>query len=181
VRFHTACLSPGDYQGRLRILSNDPDEPSADIPVTLQVASPTGVETARPGVFVVKLAGGNPARGTVRLRVAPPERGAVDLRVFNVRGALVRALPQRVVDAGFHVLEWDGRDERGGRTASGLYFVRLRAGEDFEPTLRVVSGTRVGSRAGDQRCATVVRQARSALSKSGWASMPSMNLKPTMS
>ena len=30
---------------------------------------------------------------------------------------------------GFHALVWDGRDQAGHEVASGLYLLRLRAGE----------------------------------------------------
>lgn len=137
VRFNSTGLAIGQYAGRLRVASNDPDAGIVDIPVTLQVVAPTGAESALPGVRAVEIVGGNPARGTVRLRLALPKREPVDARVYNVRGVLVRTLARAPVEPGFHVLGWDGRDDHGGRAADGLYFVRVRVGAGFERTLRV--------------------------------------------
>jgi hypothetical protein len=55
------------------------------------------------------------------LRVTAP----VVLRIFDARGRLVRTLVDRTLGAGPHAVEWDGRDDNGGRAASGVYFYRL--------------------------------------------------------
>jgi len=51
----------------------------------------------------------------------------VDLAVYDVRGRKVRSLVSRPEAAGLREVRWDGRDDRGQRVASGVYFVRLRA------------------------------------------------------
>jgi hypothetical protein len=66
----------------------------------------------------------NPARGavTVKLAVPPAESGRAELRLYNALGREVRAV--RVGDGGRQrvELETDG-------LASGVYFLRLTAGE----------------------------------------------------
>jgi flagellar hook assembly protein FlgD len=49
----------------------------------------------------------------------------VDLRVFDLNGRLVRSLVGKELDAGKHVVEWQGADERGERVKPGVYFYRL--------------------------------------------------------
>jgi subtilisin family serine protease len=82
----------------------------------------------------------NPVHGptTVRfqLRVAAP----VQLTVFDVLGRRVRLIIEADFPAGTHTLPWDGRDDRGRRVASGLYYVRLRAGAVVEARPLVVRG-----------------------------------------
>jgi flagellar hook assembly protein FlgD len=39
---------------------------------------------------------------------------------------MIRTLNDRVLDAGPHVLAWDGRDERGVSTPPGVYMIRVR-------------------------------------------------------
>jgi flagellar hook assembly protein FlgD len=66
------------------------------------------------------------------------QRGLVALRIYDLSGRLVRSLVSAAAeDAGPHSLEWDGRDDAGGATLAGLYFVRLEAGEKSS-VLRVV-------------------------------------------
>jgi hypothetical protein len=51
--------------------------------------------------------------------------GPVQLRVFGIRGDLVRTLVSGSTRAGEHSAVWDGRDDRGRRVSSGVYFYRL--------------------------------------------------------
>ena len=58
-------------------------------------------------------------------RVGPTE---VSLRVFDLKGRLVRVLLEETVDADRHTVRWDGRDDRGYGAPSGVYIYRLAAG-----------------------------------------------------
>jgi flagellar hook assembly protein FlgD len=50
------------------------------------------------------------------------------LRVFSIRGALVRTLVQKELPSGRYRTQWDGRDEQGRPVGSGVYIYRLTAG-----------------------------------------------------
>ncbi len=63
--------------------------------------------------------------------------GPVDLSIYNIRGARVRTLVRQTVVAGFHRVAWDGRDDRGGSVAAGLYFCRLSMA-DFRAVKKMV-------------------------------------------
>jgi flagellar hook assembly protein FlgD len=82
------------------------------------------------------MASGNPARGSARFSVALPEREEVELRVYNVKGGVVKELARDVRQPGYHIIGWDGRDQQGRPVAAGIYFVHLRAGA-FDRTMRV--------------------------------------------
>jgi hypothetical protein len=67
----------------------------------------------------------------VRYRVAPEEahRNPLDVSIYNIAGQKVRQLVDGTTPSpGTYSVGWDGRDERGIPTASGLYFCRLRCG-----------------------------------------------------
>ncbi len=51
----------------------------------------------------------------------------VGLRVYNVRGRLVRTLVEGVQPRGRYRAVWLGQDDRGVPVASGVYFVRMEA------------------------------------------------------
>ena len=68
--------------------------------------------------------------------LAIPRTESVGLQVFNVKGAVVRDLAHTTLAPGYHPIGWDGRDASGRHVASGVYFVRMQAGE-FNHTLRV--------------------------------------------
>ncbi len=72
----------------------------------------------------------NPFNPTTRIAYHVPSGVAeIGLRVHDVTGRLVRTLVEGAVEPGRHAVAWDGRDERGAPVASGVYFVRLSAGE----------------------------------------------------
>jgi hypothetical protein len=51
------------------------------------------------------------------------------LKVYDVRGALVKTLVNGTVTGGRHEVTWDGRNNRGIEVSSGVYFARFTAGE----------------------------------------------------
>jgi hypothetical protein len=50
---------------------------------------------------------------------------ATRLQIFDIQGRLVRTLVNAALDPGWHERFWDGRDDRGRDSASGVYFYRL--------------------------------------------------------
>lgn len=80
----------------------------------------------------------NPARGEVRMRLDLPRPARVTAEVLDVTGRSVRVLRSGAqLGVGAHVLAWDGADESGARTPAGVFFVRVRAGDEVLAT-RVV-------------------------------------------
>ena len=77
----------------------------------------TGIRSLQPNPF-------NP-RTVVHFDLERPAR--VDLRVLDVRGALVRRLLTEDLPAGRHQQVWNGVDHRGRQVASGVYFVAFSA------------------------------------------------------
>jgi subtilisin family serine protease/sugar lactone lactonase YvrE len=70
----------------------------------------------------------NPFNPATKIRYQLPEASVVSLYVFNALGQKVRTLvPDQPQAAGFKKIEWDGRDDAGVPTASGVYFYMLRA------------------------------------------------------
>jgi hypothetical protein len=57
----------------------------------------------------------------------PAVGGYVALRVFDVRGRLVRTLVDGYETGGIKSIRWDGRNDDGHRAATGLYLYRLEA------------------------------------------------------
>jgi hypothetical protein len=92
-------------------------------------------------VDVVSNLAPNPTRGPVTFSVEIPpsfnetSRGPsriptdVDVAVFNVRGQLVRALKRSSELNSVVTLSWDGTTQDGKQVPSGVYFLRVKAGE----------------------------------------------------
>jgi len=84
--------------------------------------------------FVTRLVGNSPnpfnPQTHIIFELAKPAK--VQLEVFDLRGRLVRRLADQSFGSGRHNVLWDGRNESGGGTASGLYFYRLTTDDERE-------------------------------------------------
>ena len=71
----------------------------------------------------------NPFNPETTIRFSLPDAMAVRLMVYNNIGQQVRQLIFGYQSAGHHQVVWDGRNDRGFKVSSGIYFLRLYAGE----------------------------------------------------
>ena len=79
----------------------------------------------------------NPFNPATRLKFNLAKKGHVRLRVYDVSGRLVRVLIDEIREAGSYEAIWNGTNDEGRKTASGIYFCRMEAG-DYERTLKMV-------------------------------------------
>jgi len=89
---------------------------------------------AAPAVFPAKP---NPFASETEIAYALPTAVRASLRVYDVRGRLVRVLVDAAKPAGVHRVRWDGRDASGRAASAGIYFVKLSAG-GFERAQRLL-------------------------------------------
>ncbi len=97
----------------------------------------TPIDPALPLEFALRAAAPNPFAGSTRLGFALPRASHVKLEVFDTAGRLVRSVLDGPFAAGEHSASWAGEDQTGGRSGTGVYFIRLQAGS-FQATRRVV-------------------------------------------
>ncbi len=71
----------------------------------------------------------NPFNPDTTIKMTIPQDSQVQLTIYNLKGQLVRTLVDDYLTAGVHSFNWDGRDNRGNPSASGLYFYRLESEE----------------------------------------------------
>ena len=74
----------------------------------------------------------NPFNPLTKIRFTLKRDAQALLRVYDVRGRLIRTLVDSFVAAGTRTVEWDGKDSHGEPLASGTYYLRLNAGGDYE-------------------------------------------------
>jgi hypothetical protein len=63
------------------------------------------------------------------MRFNMKEAASAEIAIYSVNGRLVRRLTE-TIPGGESSLTWDGRDDRGSRAASGVYFARVQANTD---------------------------------------------------
>ncbi len=71
----------------------------------------------------------NPFNPTTRIGFTLPSEDRAVVRVYDVRGAHVATVLDARLDAGRHLVDWNGVDDAGAPVASGTYFYTLAAGK----------------------------------------------------
>lgn len=94
---------------------------------------PSG-SSAAPRVFPARP---NPFTDATDIAFELPASRHVTLRVYSAAGKLVRTLVDATMPQGVHRTPWNGRDAAGRVVGSGIYFVKLSAG-DAESTIRIM-------------------------------------------
>jgi hypothetical protein len=130
LRFISAGLATGDYNGQITFSFN-PNQ-VATVPVLMHVGDATAVPDrgGLPVALTLEPAGPNPSAGSTVLRFGLPRQAPVELGIYDAAGRTVRVLYSGPVSAGYHGMTWDGADRSGRVVNSGIYFARLRAGEE---------------------------------------------------
>ncbi len=70
----------------------------------------------------------NPFDGRTGLSFRLAGSTRVELRLYDLRGRLVRELKNQTMSAGTHTITWNGRDDAGQRVSAGSYVAKLTAG-----------------------------------------------------
>ena len=88
-------------------------------------------ETQRaPAGFKLFPASPNPFNPSTEIAFEIPGSGEQHhtmLRIYDVKGVLVRTLVDEARSSGQHIVVWNGRDESGRMAAAGVYFYTLEA------------------------------------------------------
>jgi hypothetical protein len=90
-----------------------------------------------PAAFALTPGQPNPFSLRTSLGFDLPVGSTVNLIVFDTRGRLVKTLVNQAYPAGRHSVVWGGDDDAGRAAGSGIYFVRMMAG-DFRATCKVL-------------------------------------------
>jgi len=112
-------------------------EPARTYDYKLAALDATGQETfvgsvqataGGPVLLKVRKPKPNPFERSAELAFSLPRASRVRLTISDVHGRKVRELLSVALGAGEHSARWDGKDDRGRRAATGIYFATLDAG-----------------------------------------------------
>ncbi len=62
----------------------------------------------------------NPFKGSVEIEFGLPQHAFVEIKIYDIRGRLVKSLSDEYFDAGNHTLTWDASNQK-----SGIYFYKM--------------------------------------------------------
>ncbi len=88
----------------------------------------TPTQASLPVRFALGQNAPNPFTRSTTIRFELPVAGKVRIEVFDLLGRRVRTLTDLEWPAGYHAVEWDGRDESGREIHSGVFLYRMTAG-----------------------------------------------------
>jgi hypothetical protein len=100
----------------------------------------TGVESLELGTAPKLTVGApypSPTRGQAQVSLSLARSGPLHAEVYDARGRRVRSLHSGMMEAGPHVLRWDGNSEAGAKAAAGVYWIRVAA-DGVRETAKVV-------------------------------------------
>jgi predicted outer membrane repeat protein len=123
----------GDIHYKVTAVDDAGNESGAAGPGTVTAITPT-----IPNAFALHQNVPNPFNPTTVIHYeVPASGGKVKLRIFDVEGRLVRTLVDGVETPGEKRVIWNGRNSRGARVATGVYFYRMTA-PGFTKTRKMV-------------------------------------------
>jgi hypothetical protein len=100
---------------------------SANKAIALNGSGTTPPSVSLPSLSELRANVPNPFNPSTEFSFVLAQDGPVTLRVYTVRGQLVRTLLDQDMAAGPHALTWNGVDDQGRQAASGGYIVRFVA------------------------------------------------------
>ena len=88
------------------------------------------VETSQAPAYTFSLDANypNPFNPTTTISYSIPKDNKVELKVYNIKGQLVKTLVKDQLEAGTHKAVWNGDNDTGKRVSSGVYLYRLESG-----------------------------------------------------
>ena len=140
MTFDATDLDEGDYFGLISIESNDSNNPTVTVPCTLTVSSEVGIDEITgniPVSFALNQNYPNPFNPGTDIEFALPARSNVNLAVYDLLGRHVKTLVSGELEAGYHVVSWNGEDGAGNAVSSGIYFYKIEA-NDFSMTRKMI-------------------------------------------
>ncbi len=93
----------------------------------------TGIDdnvVAQPMTYSLEQNFPNPFNPSTNIKFSLAQTGPVTVAIYNVQGQLVKTLVQNnVMQSGYHVIHWNGKNLSGEQVGSGVYIYRIMAGD----------------------------------------------------
>lgn len=67
----------------------------------------------------------NPFNPQTNIALSIPRTANVSVRVFNIKGQVVKNVISETMRSGNHIVSWNGRDNSGKSVATGIYFISV--------------------------------------------------------
>ncbi|KAA3662023.1 MAG: T9SS C-terminal target domain-containing protein [Calditrichaeota bacterium] len=95
-------------------------------------------QNALPATFSLSQNYPNPFNPTTEIQYALPRQSKVTLVIYDMLGRQVKTLVDAKMNAGNHIVRWNGTDRYGRILASGMYFYQIKADNEFVKTNKMI-------------------------------------------
>ncbi|MCB5271504.1 MAG: T9SS type A sorting domain-containing protein [Candidatus Cloacimonetes bacterium] len=125
----TELSMPGTYYYWLQVADLDGSE-SFHGPVNLVFEGENNHQSPGiPEITTLKTVYPNPFNPSTTISYGLDKAAAVSIRIYNSRGQMVREINEGNKAAGNFSLVWNGDDDRGKSLPTGVYYIRMQAGD----------------------------------------------------
>lgn len=128
---HVFFVAPPGEGETNSFTTTSPDTFTVDVPVSVDEP-----ERGLPSSYRLEANYPNPFNPSTTIRYTLGQAGETTLKVYNLRGELVRVLVDETQAAGEHSVVWDGKDDSGRLVTSGVYILTIVSG-DFRKSQRM--------------------------------------------
>ncbi len=81
----------------------------------------------------------NPFNPETKINFSTTESTEItEIAIYNLKGQKIRTLINEVLPTGHHTAIWNGRDENSKPVSSGIYFYKMRAGNRYTSTRKMI-------------------------------------------
>lgn len=130
-----------NYQGFVRIASNDSNQSNISIPVNLYIGNPTAINpSTTPIANTTTLYANypNPFNPSTTIRLDLPKASVVSLKIFDIVGRHIETLNAKALPVGTHKFIWNATDTNDKPVSSGIYFYQLQVNDQIVATRKMI-------------------------------------------
>lgn len=129
----------GDYMFSIEP-RNGKDKPQMDILIKYleDISTSTGYITEAAKKAVLKGNFPNPFSGSTEIKLFLPKASHVRLSIYDIAGMKITQLMDGKMTAGYHQVVWNGMNEQNNKIPGGIYFCRLRTGNNHQKILKMM-------------------------------------------
>jgi len=118
-------------------LTDAGSDDGGEIRLMFSISSNEINSSTKPTEFILNQNYPNPFNPETMISFQLPETRTITLKVYNLLGAEICTLVNEKKEAGFHQVIWNGNDKLGQQMPSGVYLIRIEAG-DFRMNRKMV-------------------------------------------
>ncbi|MCF7886024.1 MAG: T9SS type A sorting domain-containing protein [Candidatus Marinimicrobia bacterium] len=133
IKFNTRNVSEGQYEGKIRIETNQQGQGGFIVPVSLTVVKPEKIVPAngqQPDSFTLIGNYPNPFNASTTIEYYIPEAETIDLTIYNLQGQIVFRTTRQHNSKGYKTIQWQGRSQDNKKLSTGVYFYRVSYGKN---------------------------------------------------